>query len=95
MERLSRYLSATGRDVPKALELYEYNVQLSEVLYGIYQSSGHEIINFSMRLLCLSLWSVRDNPIYRSLYGSASHISCFRHLSEKPNGSRERKLLKV
>jgi hypothetical protein len=35
MERLSRYLSTTGRDVPKALELYEYNVQLSEVLYGI------------------------------------------------------------
>lgn len=35
MERLSRYLSATGRDVPRALELYEYNVQLSEVLYGI------------------------------------------------------------
>ena len=37
MERLSRYLSTTGRDVPKALELYEYNVQLSEVLYGILQ----------------------------------------------------------
>jgi hypothetical protein len=35
MERLSRYLSATGRDIPRALELYEYNVQLSEVLYGI------------------------------------------------------------
>ena len=34
IERLSRYLSATGRDVPKALELYEYNVQLSEVLAG-------------------------------------------------------------
>ena len=34
-ERLSRYLSATGQDVSQALELYEYNVQLSEILYGI------------------------------------------------------------
>ena len=34
-ERLSRYLGATGNDLPKALELYEYNVQLSEALYGI------------------------------------------------------------
>lgn len=34
-ERLTRYLSATGRDVPQALTLYEYNVQLSEVLYGL------------------------------------------------------------
>ena len=35
MERLTRYLSATGNDVSRALELYEYNVQLSEVLYGL------------------------------------------------------------
>jgi hypothetical protein len=34
-ERLTRYLGATGQDVSKALELYEYNVQLSEVLYGL------------------------------------------------------------
>ncbi len=34
-QRLSRYLGATHGDVPKALELYEYNVQLSEVLYGL------------------------------------------------------------
>jgi hypothetical protein len=35
MERLTRYLSATRKDVSKSLELYEYNVQLSEVLYGL------------------------------------------------------------
>jgi hypothetical protein len=34
-ERLTRYLGATKRDVSQALELYEYNVQLSEVLYGL------------------------------------------------------------
>ena len=34
-ERLTRYLSATGQDVSRALELYEYNVQLSQVLYGL------------------------------------------------------------
>jgi len=34
-ERLTRYLGATGNDLSKALELYEYNVQLSEVLYGL------------------------------------------------------------
>lgn len=34
-ERLTRYLGATGQDVPRALELYEYNVQLSEILYGL------------------------------------------------------------
>jgi hypothetical protein len=28
-------LNATGQDVSKALELYEYNVRLSEVLYGL------------------------------------------------------------
>jgi hypothetical protein len=33
-ERLTRYLAATRQDVSRALELYEYNVQLSEVLYG-------------------------------------------------------------
>jgi hypothetical protein len=25
-----------------------------------------------------------DNPVYRSLYGTASRISCFCHLSEMP-----------
>lgn len=34
-ERLTRYLGATGQDTPKALALYEFNVQLSEVLYGL------------------------------------------------------------
>lgn len=34
-ERLTRYLGATHQDVSRALELYEYNVQLSEVLYGL------------------------------------------------------------
>ena len=34
-ERLTRYLGATGQNVSRALELYEYNVQLSEVLYGL------------------------------------------------------------
>ena len=33
-QRLSRYLGATLNDVPKALELYEYNVQLSEFSTG-------------------------------------------------------------
>lgn len=34
-ERLTRYLGATKQDMPKALALYEANVQLSEVLYGL------------------------------------------------------------
>ena len=34
-ERLTRYLGATEQDVSRALELYEYNVQLSQVLYGL------------------------------------------------------------
>ena len=34
-ERLTRYLGATRQDLSKALGLYEYNVQLSEVLYGL------------------------------------------------------------
>lgn len=34
-ERLTRYLKAAGQDVPRALELYEYNVHLSEAVYGI------------------------------------------------------------
>jgi hypothetical protein len=34
-ERLTRYLSATRQDVPQALGLYEYNVQLYQVLYGL------------------------------------------------------------
>jgi hypothetical protein len=34
-DRLTRYLGATGQDVPRALQLYEYNVQLSEALYGL------------------------------------------------------------
>ena len=34
-ERLTRYLNATGGDISRALELYEYNVQLSEVMYGL------------------------------------------------------------
>jgi hypothetical protein len=34
-ERLRRYLGATRQDLAKALQLYEYNVQLSEVLYGL------------------------------------------------------------
>lgn len=34
-ERLTRYLGATKQDIPKAVELYEYNVQLSEILYGL------------------------------------------------------------
>jgi hypothetical protein len=34
-ERLTRYLGATRQHIPKALALYEYNVQLSEGLYGL------------------------------------------------------------
>ena len=34
-ERLRRYLGATRQDLAKALQLYEYNVQLSDVLYGL------------------------------------------------------------
>jgi hypothetical protein len=34
-ERLRRYLNAAAQDVSRALQLYEYNVQLSEVLYGL------------------------------------------------------------
>jgi hypothetical protein len=34
-ERLTRYLGATHQNISRALELYEFNVQLSEVLYGL------------------------------------------------------------
>jgi hypothetical protein len=34
-ERLTRYLRASAQDLPRALQLYEYNVALSEVLYGL------------------------------------------------------------
>jgi len=34
-ERVTRYLRATRQDVHQALHLYEYNVQLSEVVYGL------------------------------------------------------------
>jgi len=34
-ERLLRYLGATGQDLPNALILYEYNVTLSEIMYGL------------------------------------------------------------
>jgi hypothetical protein len=34
-ERLTRYLRATAQDLPQALQLYEYNVALSEALYGL------------------------------------------------------------
>jgi hypothetical protein len=37
-ERLTRYLGATRQDISHALELYEYNVQLSEILYGLLHS---------------------------------------------------------
>ena len=33
--RLSRYLTASSQDLTQAVQLYEYNVQLSEALYGI------------------------------------------------------------
>jgi hypothetical protein len=33
--RLTRYLGATKKDLARALELYEYNVYLSEMLYGL------------------------------------------------------------
>src|SRR5690348_9339873 len=33
-ERLSRYLVATSGDIPKALELYEHNIAVSEALFG-------------------------------------------------------------
>jgi hypothetical protein len=35
IERLYRYLKATGNDVSKAMELYELNVRLSAILYGL------------------------------------------------------------
>jgi hypothetical protein len=40
LERLTRYLGAAGQNVSKALELYEYNVHLSEVLYGLLHGLG-------------------------------------------------------
>jgi hypothetical protein len=33
--RLSRYLTASSQDFSQAVQLYEYNVQLSEALYGV------------------------------------------------------------
>jgi hypothetical protein len=34
-ERLKRYLAAAGQDLTRALELYEYNIALSEMMYGL------------------------------------------------------------
>ncbi|HVP00454.1 MAG TPA: hypothetical protein VMT15_20420 [Bryobacteraceae bacterium] len=34
LARLSRYLTASSQDITQAVQLYEYNVQLSEALYG-------------------------------------------------------------
>lgn len=33
-ERLSRYLTATNQDIANAIELYEYNIAVSEALFG-------------------------------------------------------------
>jgi hypothetical protein len=33
--RLEKYISACGKDVPKGIELYKYNIQLSQALYPI------------------------------------------------------------
>lgn len=35
VERLQRYLAATQNDFSRAIELYEMNIQLSSILYGI------------------------------------------------------------
>jgi hypothetical protein len=35
IERLKRYLAATKNDLSQAMELYELNVQLCAILYGI------------------------------------------------------------
>ena len=33
--RLSRYLTASSQNITQAVQLYEYNIQLSEALYGV------------------------------------------------------------
>ncbi len=51
-ERLRRYLNATGHDVSLALELYEYNVRLSEVLYGLLHGLEVTVRNAENHALC-------------------------------------------
>ena len=58
-ERLSRYLAAAGGDIPKALELYEHNIAVSESLFGflhglevavrnsIHHTLGHDLGSFT------------------------------------------------
>ena len=66
IERLSRYLSATGRDVPKALERYEYNVQLSEVLYGILHGLEVSVRNAEHFARTASLRRLTNRPVTKS-----------------------------
>jgi hypothetical protein len=79
MERLSRYLSATGRDVPKALELYEYNVQLSEVLYGILHGLEVSVRNAWFEFCRCSA----------EVFNQIAHICHGRGRSKKPEEYRE------
>lgn len=51
-ERLRRYLNATGQDVSLALELYEHNVRLSEVLYGLLHGLEVTVRNDENHALC-------------------------------------------
>lgn len=55
--RLSRYLRATRQDLSRALELYEYNVQLSEVLHGVLHGLEVSIRNAEHQALTASYGS--------------------------------------
>lgn len=52
-ERLSRYLRATKQNLSKAIELYELNVHLSEILYGLLH--GLEVTIRNAEHLALSI----------------------------------------
>ncbi len=54
LERLTRYLGATGQDVSHALELYEYNVHISEVLYGLLHGLEVAVRNAEHQVLTVS-----------------------------------------
>jgi len=63
-ERLKRYLSATAHDLSRALELYEYNVQLSEALYGLLHGLEVAVRNAAHHALTISYGSASwyDSP---------------------------------
>jgi len=55
VERLTRYLTATKQDMAMALTLYEYNVEISEALFGFLHGLEVAVRNSIHHTLCADL----------------------------------------